>query len=75
MYKDKEVNKCQGYTDFKPLIMKYILKRWQDSWDQQIARNTFPSWQYSLFLRSKSERQVAFSRCSNISAISWREQI
>jgi len=24
------------YTDFKPSIMKYILKRWQDSWDQQI---------------------------------------
>jgi hypothetical protein len=24
------------YTYFKPLIMKYILKRWQDSWDQQI---------------------------------------
>jgi hypothetical protein len=24
------------YADFKPLIMKYILKRWQDSCDQQI---------------------------------------
>ena len=24
------------YTDIKPLIVKYILKRWQDSWDQQI---------------------------------------
>ena len=23
-------------TDFKPCMMKYILKRWQDSWDQQI---------------------------------------
>jgi hypothetical protein len=23
------------YTDFKPFIMKYILKRWQDNWDQQ----------------------------------------
>jgi hypothetical protein len=60
---DHEAKNALDYTDFKPLIMKYILKRWQDSWDQQIARNTFPSWQYSLFLRSKSERQVAFSRC------------
>ena len=24
------------YTDIKPFIVKYILKRWQDSWDQQI---------------------------------------
>ena len=24
------------YTDIKPLIVKYILKRWQDSWDQKI---------------------------------------
>jgi hypothetical protein len=24
------------YTDFNPFIMKYILIRWQDSWDQQI---------------------------------------
>ena len=23
-------------TDFKPFIMKYILKRWQDNWDQLI---------------------------------------
>jgi hypothetical protein len=22
------------YTDLKPFIMKYIVKRWQDSWDQ-----------------------------------------
>ena len=24
------------HTDFKPFRVKYILKRWQDSWDQQI---------------------------------------
>jgi len=24
-------------TEFKPFIMKYILKRWQDSCDRQIA--------------------------------------
>jgi hypothetical protein len=24
------------YTYFKPLIIKYILKRWQDSWDHQM---------------------------------------
>jgi len=24
------------YTDFKPFIMKYIVKRWQDGWEQQI---------------------------------------
>ena len=23
------------YNDIKPFIMKYVLKRWQDSWDQQ----------------------------------------
>jgi hypothetical protein len=23
-------------SDIKPFIVKYILKRWQDSWDQQI---------------------------------------
>ena len=31
------VSNCSiPYTNFKPLIMTYILKRWQDSWDQQI---------------------------------------
>jgi hypothetical protein len=25
-----------SYTDIKPLIVKYILKRWLASWDQQI---------------------------------------
>jgi hypothetical protein len=34
---DDPVSNCSiPYTDFKPLIMTYILKRWQDSWDQQI---------------------------------------
>jgi hypothetical protein len=49
---DKPISNCSiPYTDFKPFIIKYILKRWQDSWDQQIAPNTFPSWQDFLFLR------------------------
>jgi hypothetical protein len=31
------VSNCSiPYSDIKPLIVKYILKRWQDSWDQQI---------------------------------------
>jgi hypothetical protein len=34
---DDPVSNCSiPYTDFKPFIMKFILKRWQDSWDQQI---------------------------------------
>jgi hypothetical protein len=34
---DDLVSNCSiPYTDFKPLIMKYILQRWQGSWDQQI---------------------------------------
>jgi hypothetical protein len=34
---DDPVSNCSiSYTDFKPLMIKYILKRWQDSWDQQI---------------------------------------
>jgi hypothetical protein len=34
---DDPVSNCSiPYSDFKPLIVKYILKRWQDSWDQQI---------------------------------------
>jgi hypothetical protein len=31
------VSNCSiPYPDIKPFIVKYILKRWQDSWDQQI---------------------------------------
>jgi hypothetical protein len=30
------VNCSIPFTDLKPFIMKYILKRWQDSWHQQI---------------------------------------
>jgi hypothetical protein len=34
---DDPISNCSiPYTDFKPFIMKYILKRWQDSWNQQI---------------------------------------
>ena len=34
---DDPVSNCSIlYSDIKPFIVKYILKRWQDSWDQQI---------------------------------------
>ena len=34
---DKPISNCSiPYTDFKPFLVKYILKRWQDSWGQQI---------------------------------------
>ena len=34
---DDPVSNCSiPYSDFKPCIVKYILKRWQNSWDQQI---------------------------------------
>ena len=34
---DDPVSNCSiPYTDIKPFIVKYILKCWQDSWDQQI---------------------------------------
>jgi hypothetical protein len=32
----EQINCSIPYTDFNPFIMKYILIRWQDSWDQQI---------------------------------------
>jgi hypothetical protein len=36
---DDPVSNCSiPYADFKTLIMKYILKHWQDSWDQQIYK-------------------------------------
>ena len=34
---NKPISNCSiPYTDFKPFLVKYILKRWQDSWDKQI---------------------------------------
>ena len=33
---DPVSNNSVPYTDFKPFITRYILKRWEDSWDQQI---------------------------------------
>ena len=34
---DDPISNCSiRYRDFKPFIVKYILKRWQDSRDQQI---------------------------------------
>ena len=63
---DKPISNCSiPYTDFKPFIIKYILKRWQDSWDQQIAPNTFPSWQDILFLRSNSEGTSSLDQVSH----------
>ena len=63
---DDPVSNCSiPYTDIKPFIVKYILKRWQDSWDQQITRNAFPSWQDSLFLRSKSEGTGSLDQMSH----------
>ena len=38
------------YTDLKPFIVKYILKRWQDSWNQQIHNKLHEI--YSLFGKS-----------------------
>jgi ribonuclease HI len=34
---DDPVSNCFiPYTDIKPFIVRYILTRWQESWDQQI---------------------------------------
>ena len=34
---EKPIFNCYiSHTDLKPFIVKYILKRWQDSWDQHI---------------------------------------
>ena len=34
---DDPISNCSiAYTDFKTFIVKYISKRWKDSWDQQI---------------------------------------
>jgi hypothetical protein len=42
------------YTDFKPFVMKYILRCWQDSWIQQFNNKLH---QYcSLFLWPLSQR-------------------
>ena len=31
---DEPISNCSiPYTDYKPVIVKYILMRWQDSWD------------------------------------------
>ena len=57
---DNPIFNCSiPYTNCKPFIIQYILKRWQDSWDQQIhsklQRNAFLSRQNYLFLWSKSQ--------------------
>jgi ribonuclease HI len=36
---DDPISNCSIlYSDIKPFIVKYILKRWQDSWDQHIHK-------------------------------------
>ena len=37
---DDPVSNCSiPYKDFKPFIVKYILKRWQDSWNSKFITN------------------------------------
>jgi hypothetical protein len=52
------------YTDFKPFIMKYIIKRWHDSWDQQIHNklHEIHSIVARLLVYNRKE-QVVLSRC------------
>jgi hypothetical protein len=55
------------YTDFKPFITKYILKRWEDSWDQHI-HNKLHEIHYIVGKMSCSydhnrKEQVVFTRC------------
>ena len=65
---DDPVSNCSmPYTDFKPLIMKYILKRWQGSWDQQIYNKLYEI--HSLVVKTPCDygqnrkEQVVLTRC------------
>jgi hypothetical protein len=36
---DDRVSNCSiPYSDFKPFMINYILKRWKDSWNQHIHK-------------------------------------
>ena len=62
------VSNCSiPYTDFKPFIMTYILKRWKDCWDQHI-HNKLHEIHYIVGNTSCSyghnrKEQVVFTRC------------
>ena len=65
---DDPVSNCSiPYTDFKPFIMTYILKRWQDSWDQHIYSKLHEI--YSLVGKTpcsygqNRKEQVVLTRC------------
>jgi hypothetical protein len=65
---DDPVSNCSiPYTNFKPLIMTYILKRWQVSWDQQIYNKLHEI--HSLVGKSpcsygqNRKEQVVLTRC------------
>ena len=65
---DDPVSNCSiPYTDIKPCIVKYILKRWQDSWDQQIHNKLHEM--HSLVSKSpcsygqNRKEQVVLTRC------------
>ena len=55
------------YTNVKPFIMKYILKRWQDSWDQQIHNKLEEIHslvgEISCSYGHNSKEQVVMTRC------------
>jgi mRNA-degrading endonuclease RelE of RelBE toxin-antitoxin system len=66
---DDPISNCSiPYTDLKPFIVNYILKRWQDSWDQQI-HNKLQEIHYSLVGKTpcsygqNPKEQVDLTRC------------
>jgi hypothetical protein len=64
---DPVANRSIPNIDFKPVIMKYILKRWQDSWDKQThnelneIHSLIGKTPYSYGQNRKE--QVVFTRC------------
>jgi hypothetical protein len=65
---DDPVSNCSiPYTDIKPFIVKYISKRWQDSWDQQIHSKLHEM--HSLVCKTpcsygqNRKEQVVLTRC------------
>jgi kelch-like protein 2/3 len=66
---DAPISNCSiPYTDLKPFIVNYILKRWEDSWDQQI-HNKLQEIHYSLVGKTpcsygqNPKEQVDLTRC------------
>ena len=65
---DDPVSNCSiPYTDIKPLIVKYILKRRQDSWDQQIHNKLHemhsPVGKTLCYYGQNRKEQVVLTRC------------